>query len=213
MGQKGNSLKLSQKVLLILVAIVTFYFLWIAAFPKLIVTEESYGEYYWFRAPWLFIHVVTGLIATLIGWYQFIPSFRAKNIKAHRAVGKIYMICNVISAITAIYIAIVSPGMNTLGKISFVVIPFVWITTVSLGYIAIIRKNIIQHQEWMLRNYVVTFFFTIFVILSKYFPSEYIGVSYNEALLFHTWIGWTVPLFITEIVIQRKKVLKTRNIR
>lgn len=202
----NNSLKLSHKILLTVIAVITIYFLWIAAFPRLIVNEESYGDYYWFRASWLFIHVVTGLIATLIGWYQFIPSFRAKNMKAHRIVGKIYMYCIVIAALTAIYLAIVSPGMNVLGKLGFVVVPFVWLSTIAFGYTSIIRKKVMQHQEWMLRNYVVTFFFTIFVILTRFFTPEYIGVTFNEALLFHTWTSWSVPLFITELVIQGKKL-------
>ncbi|NRB51467.1 MAG: DUF2306 domain-containing protein [Saprospiraceae bacterium] len=208
MSKINSTSNISQNVLLILVGVITFYFLWIAAFPKLIVTEESYGEYYWFRASWLFIHVVAGLLATLIGWYQFLPSFRMKSIEVHRVVGKIYTYCIVIAALTAIYLALVSPGMNILGKLSFVVVPIIWLSTITLAYVSIMKKNVIQHQEWMLRNYVVTFFFTIFVIFTKYLPSEVMGVTYNEALLFHTWMSWSLPLFFTELIIQGKKILK-----
>jgi len=194
------------KVLLVIaLSIITFYFLWTTAFPKLIVTKDSYGEYYWFRAPWLFIHVFTGLIATLVGWYQFIPSFRTRNLKLHRIIGRLYICCIAIASLTAVYIALVSPGMNILGKLSFLVVSLVWLSTVVFGFLSIIKHKIIQHQEWVLRSYVVTFFFTIVVILTKYFPSEYIGVSTNEAFLFHTWISWSVPLFITELYIQFKK--------
>ena len=206
MSKTSNSLSLSNKLLIGIVVIATAYFLSIAALPKLIVTEEVYGDYYWFRASWLFIHVVAGLVGTLVGWYQFVPSFRNKNIKRHRIIGKVYTFSIAIAAITAVYLAVVSPGMDVIGKMSFAIIPLVWIGTISMGYIAIIKKRIAQHQEWMLRSYVVTFFFTIFVILTKYLPYEFLGVSYSQALVGITWFSWAVPFFITEIIIQSRKI-------
>jgi len=208
MRRSKQNLKNRDKIILAAVGVVTIYFLIIAAFPKLIVTEESYTEYYWFRAPWLFIHVVTGLIATLIGWYQFIPNWRNKNWKVHRVVGRVYIICIAIAALTAIYLALVSPGMDLMVKISFIIIPFVWISTITLGYLAIMRKKVVQHQEWMLRSYVVTFFFTIFVILTQYIPYESLGVTYEQSVGVITWFSWAMPIFITEMIIQWPKIFK-----
>jgi len=199
MNKRIQSLSVTEKVILVAVVIITLYFLSIAAFPKLIVTKEVYGDYYWFRAPWLFIHVVTGLFATLIGWYQFIPAYRIKNIKRHRILGKVYVYSIVIAAITAIYLAIYSPGMDILGKISFGVVPMVWLSTVAFAYLAILKKNVMQHQEWMLRSYVVTFFFTIFVIVTKYLPYEYLEITYPQALPFITWASWAIPFLLSNI--------------
>lgn len=206
MNKKNSSFSLAEKIIYAIAGIITLYFLGITAFPKLIVTEEVYGDYYWFRASWLIIHVVTGLVATLIGWTQFIPKFRIKYTKTHRLVGKIYIICILIAAFTAFFLAYYSPGMNLSGRISFYVIPFIWATTVIFAYLAIIKRKIVQHQEWMIRSYVVTFFFTIFVIVTKYFPYETLNVEYLDIMALVTWSSWAVPLFIAELVIQGRKI-------
>jgi len=206
MNKKINSFSVTEKIIYAIAGIVTLYFLGITAFPKLIVTEEVYGDYYWFRASWLIIHVVTGLVATLIGWTQFIPNFRIKYMKAHRLVGKIYIICILIAAFTAFFLAHYSPGMNLAGRISFYVLPFIWATTVIFAYLAVIKRKIVQHQEWMIRSYVVTFFFTIFVIVTKYFPYETLNVEYLDIMALVTWFSWAVPLFIAELIIQGQKI-------
>lgn len=208
MNNRKQSLKLRDKIILLLVGVVTIYFLSIVAFPKLIVTETSYTDYYWFRAPWLFIHVVAGLLGTLIGWYQFIPNLRNKYWKIHRVVGRIYLISISIAALTAVYLAYTSPGVDLMGKFSFAIIPFVWIGTITFGYLAIRKRKVVQHQEWMLRSYVVTFFFTIFVIITKYLPYESLGVTFEQSVAVITWFSWAVPLFITELIIQGRKIFK-----
>jgi uncharacterized membrane protein len=210
MTERNQSLPLPNQLLLAVVALTTMYFLSIAALPKLIVTEQNYTDYYWFRAPWLFVHVVAGLIATLIGWYQFIPSFRNRYLRVHRVVGRVYLACIAVAALTAAYLAYLSPGMDTVGKISFMVIPFVWIGTISLGFAAIRRRRIDQHLEWMLRSYVVTCFFTIFVILTKYLPYEAMGTTYETSVVGITWFSWAVPVFVTEMVLQGRKIFAAK---
>ena len=201
-----KSFSIPEKIIYAIIAIITLYFLSITAFPKLIMTQKVYGDYYWFRASWLIIHVVTGLIATLTGWTQFIPQFRIKYMKVHRLVGKVYIICILIASFTAFFLAYYSPGMNLSGRISFFVVPFIWSITVIFAYLAVIKKRIIQHQEWMIRSYVVTFFFTIFVIITKYFPYETLNVTYLDIMALVTWFSWSVPLFIAELVIQGRKI-------
>lgn len=206
MNTQKNDFTITQKILAVIVFVATLYFLYIAAFPRLIVTEASYTEYYWFRAHWLIIHVVAGLTATFVGWYQFIPKLRNKNLRRHRIIGKVYFYSVIVAAITASILAYLSPGMDFFGKGSFITITFIWIGTTLMGYIAVRRKNINQHKEWMLRSYVVTFFFTIFVIITRYLPYEFLGVTYEQAIVFVTWFSWAIPLFITEMIIQGKKI-------
>lgn len=141
------------------------YFLTTKAFPKLIVTEAVYGNYYWPKAPWLFIHVVSSILATIIGPVQFVASIRTNYLNAHRISGKIYMGCILFASITAVYLAINS-------------------------------------------SYVVTLFFIVFVIIDEFLPFSYFG-SYEETLPFLTWVSWAIPLFITELGLQSRKISST----
>ncbi len=187
-------------------AIVVVYFLYYKAFPKLILTEEMYGSYYWPKAPWLFAHVVTGIAATFIGPLQFFQTIRDRFLVIHQRIGLTYFICISISAITALVLAFLS-HYNAMGKISLGIVPLVWIATIGMAILALQRKKYTQHGEWMIRSYVVTLFFVIFVTINEYLPYQYFG-SYSEALPFLTWVSWTVPLFATELMIQGRKILR-----
>ncbi|MEM9326852.1 MAG: DUF2306 domain-containing protein [Bacteroidota bacterium] len=198
-----------RKIVYLMVAVASIHFLIDAALPKLIVSEEVYGAYYWPKAPWLFAHVLTGLVAILIGWYQFIPKLRAAKPQLHRVLGRVYSIGIIVSAITGVYLAAYS-GFNLVGKISLGIVPFIWLSTVLFGYYAIIKRQMAQHQEWMARSYVVTFFFIVFVILSKYLPYEYFG-TYAETMPLISWFSWSIPLFVYELLLQSQKMKNTNR--
>jgi len=180
------------------------YFLSTKAFPKLMVTEAVYGDYYWPKAPWLLVHVVSGILATLIGPFQFISRIRTNYLATHRILGKIYLGCILIASFTAVYLA-ASSQYNLMGKISLGFVPVIWISCAGMAYISVLNKRIKQHREWMTRSYVVTLFFITFVTIDEFLPYSYFG-TYAETLPLLTWVSWSVPLFITELILQGRKI-------
>lgn len=187
-----------------LTAMMVIYFLTIKAFPKLVVSEAVYGDYYWPKAPWLFVHVVTGIFATLIGPFQFVKRLRTNYVRGHRLFGFAYMVSIFLAALTAIYLAVYS-GYNLMSKISLGIVPFIWIGTTGMAFAAAVKKRFDQHQEWMVRSYVVTLFFIAFVMLDHYLPYSYFG-TYEETLPLLTWACWAFPLFVTELILQGRKI-------
>ena len=185
------------------------YFLSTKAFPKLIVTEAVYGDYYWPKAPWLFIHVISGILATLIGPFQLISRIRTNNLNTHRVLGKIYLGSILIASITAVYLAINSQ-YNLINKISLGFVPIIWISTTGMAYISVLNKQFGQHREWMIRSYVVTLFFITFVMIDEFLPYSYFG-TYAETLPLLTWASWSIPLFVTELVLQGRKTKGLRK--
>ncbi len=81
-----------------------------------------------------------------------------------------------------------------------------WIATTGLGCIAISRGVIHQHREWMIRSYVVTFAFVMFRVLAILLEVADAGTKL-EQLPALSWICWSVPLLITECVLQGRKIL------
>jgi hypothetical protein len=63
-----------------------------------------------------------------------------------------------------------------------------------------------QHREWVIRSYVVTFGFVTFRALVTIFEIVGIG-TLQEQLVAASWLCWAGPLFITETVLQGRKVL------
>jgi hypothetical protein len=59
----------------------------------------------------------------------------------------------------------------------------------------------------MIRSYVVTFAFVTFrIVFSVLQGTAASGVAINEQLAFAGWTCWTIPLLITEVVIQGRKI-------
>ena len=69
-----------------------------------------------------------------------------------------------------------------------------------------IRKGLVAlHKEWMIRAYVVTFAFVTFRVLSDYGPTSRLQPEHDRSLTI-TWVCWVVPLAITEMVFQLRRV-------
>ena len=57
-------------------------------------------------APFIVAHVAGGVIALLIGPFQFFSFIRKKYVRLHRTIGKIYLISVLVSVLSATYLAI-----------------------------------------------------------------------------------------------------------
>jgi Predicted membrane protein (DUF2306) len=65
-----------------------------------------------------------------------------------------------------------------------------------------------QHKEWMTRSYVVTFSFVFFEAIIQVLDFAKIGTT-TERLIVANWLSWSVPLMITEAVLQGHKMFQS----
>ncbi len=80
-----------------------------------------------------------------------------------------------------------------------------WLLTSSLAFFAIKRLDFVQHKEWMIRSYLVTFSFVTFRLGTDVL--SYFGIG--EQMVNYTlmaWAAWALPLLVTEAVIQGRKI-------
>lgn len=160
-------------------------------------------------APFLATHVAGGVIALLIGPLQFFSLLRKKYVQLHRNIGKVYLACIYLSGMAATYLAIVH---NLLLKKEFVFgtgalgMALAWFLTAGMALWAIKHRNFLQHQEWMIRSYVLTSNFILFRLMYygllgiENFPFK------NEVGGVTAWASWAIPLLITEVILQAKKI-------
>jgi uncharacterized membrane protein len=104
--------------------------------------------------PALFIHIGVATIAVIIGLFQFLPQIRAKRIDIHRFLGRTYMLCILVSGLTATYVVFFTERFDE--QIAFATLDVLWLFTAWKAYRAIRRKQIAQHRLWIVRNYAVT---------------------------------------------------------
>jgi uncharacterized membrane protein len=189
-----------------LLLLVSLYYIYHTCRRYFIFTEASYRTHFWTREEWVFIHVVSGIVATLIVPFQLIRAFRKKYTRLHRGMGHTYLISVIISSITSFYLSVTS-GFNLTYVSGFACFSLVWFCTPLMGYIAIMNGNTTQHREWMIRSYVVTLGFSIIRLLKDTLVPAHLGER-MDLINTLTWISWAIPLFITELILQVRKFKK-----
>jgi len=106
-------------------------------------------------------HTLAGTFALLAGPLQFSSRFRSRHLKLHRVLGRIYVISVFIGAATGIALAFGRPGFpGTCGQAA------AWVVCTTAAFVTARNRHIIQHRQWMIRSYAVTFTFISIRVLN-----------------------------------------------
>jgi uncharacterized membrane protein len=197
-GRRGTAALLS------LTALAALVFVAGAALPYFLSTSYGPPEYAP-RRGWLLLHIVGGIVALLTGPVQLWLGLTDRGMAWHRRMGIGYMTAVAVGSVAAFYLAthtdfgwVFGAGLFALGV--------AWVATTTLAYLAIRRSLIDQHKEWMVRSYVVTFAFVTFRVIQPALQAAHIGTP-PEQLALAAWACWAMPLLVTEVVLQGRKVL------
>jgi uncharacterized membrane protein len=99
-------------------------------------------------------HTLAGIFALVIGPINFSSRIRQRHLKLHRVLGRIYVISVFVGAATGVALATGRPGFpGTCGQAA------AWIVCTTAAFITARNRQIIQHRQWMIRSYAVTFTF------------------------------------------------------
>ena len=156
------------------------------------------------RQAWLFVHIGGGMIALLVGPGQLWLGQKRRRLEVHRRLGLVYVGSVAVSVTEAFYLA----THTTLGWVfgaGLMGLAIAWVVTTGLAFAAVRRGLLHQHQEWMIRSYVVTFGFVVFRIFVGISQATGIG-TVPEQLTAASWFCWAAPLLVTEAILQGRKI-------
>ena len=192
-----------------IVLIVSLYFVYNNALHYFRYNSTEYGPDAWPRfAPTLLIHIIAGILALLLGPFQFIPAIRNNYPKVHHTIGKTYLISIVIGAIASLNLSI-NKVMITEKALVFGLglfgLAVAWLLTSGMAYWSVRKKDFDQHREWMVRSYVVTTAFASFRLFDKIL-SEKLHTDPAATGEVMAWACWAFPLMITEAFLQGIKI-------
>lgn len=199
-----------KRIAWMIILILALYFFFKHAFPYFSLNKNSYGQY---GPRWggLLLHIVGGTFALLLGPTQFWAGLRQRYPRLHRWTGRLYFGGVVLGSAGAFYLSLTTPVSQAFG-IALFTLAVVWLLTSSMALVAILRRQVANHKEWVTRSYVLTFAFVIGRVL---LDSPFLGGMTNpkDRLVTIIWLCWTVPLFITEVVLQwnRSPVASRKN--
>jgi uncharacterized membrane protein len=159
----------------------------------------------WFYIPIFYIHITFGGIALLTGWSQFSKRLRNNNLGLHRLLGKIYVGAVVLSSVAGLFIAFFASGGIT-SALGFGSLALLWLFSVLKAYTSILKKDIRQHENWMIRNYALAF---AAVTLRLYLPfsQAVLHADFLTSYRIISWLCWAPNLIVAEMLINRRSKL------
>ncbi len=154
---------------------------------------------YWRTA--FYIHISGGMLAVMTGPLQFLKGFRKRFLKAHRALGKVYLASVLLLAgPSGQFMAFYAEG-SWLASLGFLVMAFLWIYTTWRAYTSIRVRDIDAHRAWMTRSFALTL---AAVTLRTWVPVASYWLHIDQQLVVETsaWISWIPNLVVAEILIR-----------
>lgn len=141
--------------------------------------------------PWITqTHLFSSLLFILIVPFQFSTRFRSKNLKTHRILGRVFILCTPIVALTGLLLGVLIPFGGALETL-FSALLFVLIIYSAYKGISFARKGRIdEHRAWMIRLFSWSMSIaTMRIILGAFFyiqpwsDRDWFGISLNLGLL------------------------------
>ena len=172
-------------------------------------TKELLESTAWHTA--FYIHITFGGIAMLTGWTQFSQKIRDRNLNTHRALGKIYVGAVVLSSTAGFYIAMFASGGITC-VLGFGSLALAWLFTVLMAYTRILKRDIKQHESWMIRNYALTF---AAVTLRIYLPlaTQLMHWDFTASYRVISWLCWVPNLLVAEMIVNKRSRTLAYSVR
>ena len=215
--QSGSAPGVGSKALITLAGLAAIIFIVVAALPYRALlgpadsakqTLQDFQFAYYPRRAWLLTHIAGGLVALLTGPVQLWLGLHHVRMELHRKLGLFYIAGMTVGSIGAFGLALQTEGGGVFGSGLFF-LGVAWMTTTTLAYVAIRKGLTDQHKDWTIRSYVVTFAFVTFRIGQVTLVAR--GVPLQQAIGVMAWACWSIPLLITEAVIQGRSILKVRT--
>jgi uncharacterized membrane protein len=148
----------------------------------------------------IYFHIFPSLIALLLGPFQFNEKLRTTKTHLHKLIGKVYLLCVLIGGISGLYMAQFSFG-GTISHLGFALLAILWIFTGYKAYTSIIRKMIVDHYNWVVINFALTFAaVTLRIGLGIGFGS---GIPFEIFYPYLSWICWVPNLLIALFIIRK----------
>ena len=154
-----------------------------------------------------YLHIITAPIALVIGPFQFSKRFRAKSIRRHRLMGRMYCATVFLAGATGVLIGFNAKG-GLIAQSGFVLLAVIWLIATFRALQVVKRGQIALHQEWMIRSFALTF---AAVTLRIFLPAQLmVGISIDIAYPVVAWLCWVPNLVVVEYFIRRSRVSKGR---
>jgi hypothetical protein len=161
------------------------------------------------------IHIVTVTIYSVLGAFQFVPSFRHRHLRWHRAAGLVLIPSGLAAALSGLWMTMFYSWPEGDGPLLYalrLLFGSAMLISIVFGAVALRRRDYRGHGAWMLRGYAIglgagTQVLTFAAwVLPFGEPNELI----SDLLM---GVGWVINLTVVEWIIRRQHSRRIRSRR
>ena len=143
------------------------------------------------------MHVAGGIVALLLGPFQFVTALRRWSLRLHRWVGRTYMAGILVGGVGGLWVAFHGVG-GWIAHTGFILMALGWLGTAGTALWKIRSGAVAAHRRWMIRNYSLTFVaVTLRVMLGV---GAVLGIDFVTVIQFASW-SWIFNLAVAESII------------
>lgn len=152
------------------------------------------------------LHIVGAAVYAILGAFQFVSRLWRHGMGWHRIVGRLLVPCGLLVGLSGIWMTLFYPRPDGASDLLFVLrllFGSSMVLSIVLGYVAIRRRDILQHRAWMMRAYAIGLGAGTQVLTGMI--GEMIAGPPNElgnALLMGA--GWAINLAVAEWIIRKR---------
>jgi hypothetical protein len=149
-------------------------------------------------------HAIAGVLATVLGPFQFSTRFRQRHLAWHRLMGKAYVIA---VCVAAPMVPLLSRGFSAMEQIAGGTQAGIWLLCTLCAFLTARNRQIIVRRQWMIRSYAFTLNFIFSRVLNP-IPA-YFKLSDN-AFSVVLWILTVSYLVVTEVAFSWRELTHQR---
>jgi len=154
-----------------------------------------------------YLHIIPGIVALMTGPFQFVPYLRKHFLKAHRNIGKTYVLACMTAGIAGFVIAYFAMG-GWIATIGFMSMAATWLYCTSKAWTSIRKKDIPRHQAWMIRSFSVTLAAVTLRLWIPIFLNGF-GMEFIPSYVIISWLSWVPNIFVANWIIKKQNISGT----
>ena len=160
-------------------------------------------------------HIITSIIYSIVGAFQFSSTFRHSRPKWHRRLGWLLVPSGLVVALSGLWMTMFYPWPEGDGELLFgmrILFGSMMVFSIVLGVLAIPKRDYLEHGAWMMRGYAIGLgagtqvltHIPWFVLFGT--PDEF-----TRALLMGA--GWVINLAVAEWAIRKRRSQRNQRRR
>lgn len=144
----------------------------------------------------IYTHIFASAVAMTFGPFQFLPAIRRRFVRVHRWMGRVYLGIGVlVGGLAGLYMATFAFG-GIASKLGFSLLAVLWLYTGFRAFSAIRHGDVVEHRQWMVRNFSLTLAAVTLRILLP--ASGLAGIPFEIAYPAIAWLCWVPNLLVAE---------------